>query len=84
LEVLKTKSEANESSPEAFVKFLYETHKPKGEKPEIKEDFSLKKILLSAIAAYHPDKNRNKDEKWQFLVCEITKYLNNFYTSNCK
>ena len=44
LEVLKTKSEANESSPEAFVKFLYETHKPKGEKPEIKEDFSLKNI----------------------------------------
>jgi len=75
-----------------ILRHLYKTYPPKNENNKLDEEAlaaalkddemkGIKKILVTAIQHYHPDK-QDKDKfgmKWSVLCEEITKVLNSHY-----
>ena len=72
-----------------FLRHVYKTYPPKNEEHKLDANLgdldtkSTKKLILSAIAHYHPDKQDQEKYglKWVVLCEEITKVLNNRYGS---
>lgn len=87
LETLKEKLRTE--SHEGFLKFIYETHKPKkfpdykfevvARKETDEYNSEMKRLLLKSLLHYHPDKQAGEDRKWCVLCGEITKILTNKY-----
>lgn len=69
-----------------LITHLYEHHPPKLHADlqaglNRDNDVGMKKAVMKALLAYHPDKMHNRDAglKWRILCEEITKELNNLH-----
>ena len=88
---LKDIREANVGdAPDGFLRHIYKTYPPKNPEhklndKDVGEWTKSKKILLTAIFHYHPDKQDKEKhgKKWAVLCEEITKLLNRRYET-CK
>ena len=81
---------ANIGQITGFLRHVYKTYPPKNEEHKLDPNLgeldtkSEKKLILSAISHYHPDKQDQQKYglKWVLLCEEITKVLNNRYASH--
>jgi len=78
------------SGADGFLRHLYKTYPPKNPAHKLNEKdlgewTKSKKILLTAILHYHPDKQDKEKhgKKWAVFCEEVTKLLNGRYES-CK
>jgi hypothetical protein len=84
---LKDIKDANVGSgAQGLLRHVYKTYPPKNplhklDEEGLKNESKMKKILLTAIQHYHPDKQDSEEngKKWVFLCEEITKLFNGRY-----
>jgi hypothetical protein len=83
---LKDIKEANVGDIGGFLRHIYATYPPKNPNHKLDEkkleDCAMKKkVLLTAIQHYHPDKQDSEQygKKWSVLCEEITKLFNGRY-----
>jgi len=83
---LKDLKEANIGAPVGLLRHIYKTYPPKNtehklDDTDLDKASKLKKVLLTAIQHYHPDKQDKEEHgrKWAVLCEEITKLLNGRY-----